>query len=502
VSWRGRLAWLLRSWRLHRPDAPLGDPAAFAAALTTHGCPATADRVVGWESGAVDPPYAAWIGYERVLGVEHCLLASAREYLRVSLPGGTLPTVLAASHEDADHAAAERERLLALAAAGAATPTQWTSLALHLAGDASWSQSGGEARALSDEIVGQLARGVHTSYRLISIAAANLAQVPALREPLVASIRRYLGDPDVQVVHDPLGLLDQISSPDAADLVLDLFERAPNRTLYLHAVWQATQMVLRDGFDDRQRARLGVLVLARWRADPEQAPVDLAQLIAVLPSGFREAFSRAAAQWGNTDFGYVLEHGEDVTAASAERLATRLVNAVAAANPAPLESDRGELASLVRESLFHRESEQRHLASVLLSASPYAAQVGEAALDALGERDTVSLARGRAATLCTYLATEDHRLRLSPFVGDADETVAAAVTVALGHIAFAPTTDQVLRHLIPGHPGSLGRGHMYALGMTGSPGLEAIAGSSSAPEWQRRAARWWLRTGPAIRGPQ
>ena len=499
MSWTGRLAWLLRSWRLHRPDAPLSDPAAFARALSAHGCEATREQVVAWESGAVDPPYAAWIGYERALGLQHCLLASSREYLRVSLPAGSLPSVLAPTDRDSDHFEHDRKRLLAAAATGTATPIEWTALGSHLTADDGWVPEGEEAQAISDEIVTLLARGVHTSYRLLSVAAAGLAQVPALRAPLVTSIRGYLGDPDVQVVHDPLGLLDQISSPEAADLVLDLLERAPNRALYLHAVWQATQMVLRGGFDDHQRARLGVLVLARWRADPEQAPVDLAQLIAVLPSGFREAFSRAAQQGGNTDFGYVLEHGEDVTAESAERLATRLVNAVAASDPASLEPDRGELASLVRESLFHRESERRHLASVLLSATPYAGRLGEAALDALSERDTASLARGRAATLCTYLATEDHRLRLSPFVGDPDETVAASVTIALGHIEFATTTDQMLRHLIPSHAGSLGRGHMYALGMTGSSGLGAILASSSAPDWQRRAARWWLRTGPAIR---
>ena len=130
----------------------------------------------------------------------------------------------------------------------------------------------------------------------------------------------------MQVVYDPLGLLDQISSPEAANLILDLFERAPNRAMYLHAVWLATQMMVRNNFDERQRARLGVLVLARWRADPEKAPRDLAQLIAVLPAGFREAFSRAAAQGGNTDFGYVLEHGEDVSAAAAERMASRIVD--------------------------------------------------------------------------------------------------------------------------------------------------------------------------------
>ena len=33
----------------------------------------------------------------------------------------------------------------------------------------------------------------------------------------------------------------------------------------------------------------------------------------------------------------------------------------------------------------------------------------------------------------------------------------------------------MLRHTIPTYAGSLGRSHMYALGMTASPGLTAIA---------------------------
>ncbi len=247
----------------------------------------------------------------------------------------------------------------------------------HLMADPAWAIDEDDAQALADEIVSQLARGVDLAYRLLSVSAANIASVPSMYgADGERSIRSYLGDPDVQVVYDPLGLLDQISSPEAADLILDLFERAPNRAMYLHAVWLATQMMVRSNFDERQRARLGVLVLARWRADPEQAPRDLAQLIAVLPAGFREAFSRAAAQGGNTDFGYVLEHGEDVSAADAERMASRIVDAVHRRHPGGVEADRVELESLVREGLFHRESERRHLAAVVLSASPYAHHVG------------------------------------------------------------------------------------------------------------------------------
>jgi hypothetical protein len=503
VSWEGRLAWLLRAWRLHQPDSPFHDPAAFARALALHGYPASPDQILAWESGLADPTYGAWIGYEKALGLRHCALVSCREYLRVFLPAGSLPRLRGPDTPDEPlasvHVGQDRERLLDAAVTGLCAPIQWVALSGHLMADPDWVIDEDDAQALADEIVSQLARGVDLAYRLLSVSAANIAAVPAMHGPMVSSIRSYLGDPDVQVVYDPLGLLDQISSPEASDLILDLFERAPNRAMYLHAVWLATQMMVRHNFDDRQRARLGVLVLARWRANPEQAPRDLAQLIAVLPAGFREAFSRAAAQDGNTDFGYVLEHGEDVSAAAAERMAYRIVDAVHELHPGGVDRDRAELESLVREGLFHRESERRHLAAVVLSASPYAHHVGEAALDVLSERDTVALARGRVATLCSYLAGDEHRLRLSPFVGDADETVAAAITLTFGHLSFAATSDQVLRHTIPTFAGSLGRSHMYALGMTASPGLAAIAGSSVAPDWQRRAAAWWLRVGPAIR---
>jgi hypothetical protein len=473
----------------------------FARALTAHGCEASADQVLAWESGLADPTYVAWIGYERALGLRHCSLASSREYLRVYLPAGSLPRLTGPSHPVAGHLERDRDRdrLLARGVAGTCTPLEWVALSGHLLADPDWRLHEEDAHALTDEIVGQLARGVDVAYRLLAVAAAGIASVPAMRAPMVAGIRAYLGDPEVQVVYDPLGLLDQISSPEAVDLVLDLYERAPDRAMYLHAVWLATQMVVRRNLDDRQRARLGVLTLTRWRAEPERAPRDLAQLIAVLPAGFREAFSRAAAQGGNTDFGYVLEHGEDVSAVAAERLAGRIVDAVVRVTPNGVGPDRADLDSLVREGLFHRESERRHLAAVVLSASPFGPSVAEAALDLLGERDTVPLARGRMATLCSYLAADDHRLRLSQFVRDPDETVAAAITLTFGHLEFSTTSDQVLRHTIPSYAGSLGRSHMYALGMTASPGLAAIAASSAAPDWQRRAARWWQRLGPAIR---
>jgi hypothetical protein len=39
---------------------------------------------------------------------------------------------------------------------------------------------------------------------------------------------------------------------------------------------------------------------------------------------------------------------------------------------------------------------------------------------------------------------------------------------------------------------------MYALGMSGSPSLLAIAKVKDAPAWQKAADRWWMEQGLTI----
>ena len=60
-------------------------------------------------------------------------------------------------------------------------------------------------------------------------------------------------------------------------------------------------------------------------------------------------------------------------------------------------------------------------------------------------------------------------------------------------------SDQVLRSSLGAELTDLARAKMYALGMSGSPALAALAAAERAPEWQRVAARWWREHGAAIR---
>jgi hypothetical protein len=103
------------------------------------------------------------------------------------------------------------------------------------------------------------------------------------------------------------------------------------------------------------------------------------------------------------------------------------------------------------------------------------------------------------ATLVRYLSDETHRLRMIGLLDDPAEDVVTPLVQGIGHMEPSPMSDQVLRSTLGTDLTALSRAKLYALGMSGSPGLAAIAASEQAPEWQRVAARWWVEHGPAVR---
>jgi hypothetical protein len=156
------------------------------------------------------------------------------------------------------------------------------------------------------------------------------------------------------------------------------------------------------------------------------------------------------------------------------------------------------LARLVREALFHRDTDRRHAASLLIAASPFAPFVADALLNRLADGDPEWL-RTRLSTLVRYVCDESHRLRMLPLKGDRTEAVAVQVTQGLGHLSFDATTDQQVRGALAKDWSLLERAKLYTLGMTGSPSLPPLSRSPTAPQWQRSAARWWLDLGPGVR---
>jgi len=326
-----------------------------------------------------------------------------------------------------------------------------------------------------------------------------MATVLRAQDFLVDAIAAYISDPAVQVLTNPIGLLDRLPTRQAARLVLEIMEKPQNKLTYETGVWLATQKVIRRDFSPAERTELDMLVLKAWRRDPAQASVDLAELIAELPDGMQRTLVQAAAKAGRRKLGYVVQHGEELVASKAAQFSREVADC--ARQHAPQEPAYDEdrmLPRLIREALFHRDSERRHLAALLISSSPFGATVTDELLARLGENLYPEWMRARLATLARYLSNDSHRLRMLNFIEDKSDDVATYVVQGLGHLSYSPTSDQAVRNSLEKSWSPRERAKMYALGMSGSPGLLAIAKAKDVPRWQQSAARWWLEQGPAV----
>jgi hypothetical protein len=496
---RARLGWLLAMSRLHHRDESFQDGGHFAEALGRAGYPASRSLVSRWESGLVPVPHEGMSAYERALGLEPGLLTSVRGYLAAELPEGS--ERVRPRLDPADRAFATRfDALIDAAEEGTARPGDWEELGWHLAAVPLVHLRAATWETLATRIVDLLPRSVNVGYRQLSAAAMTMAALPRAQDPLVQAIHDHLADPAVQVVANPLVLLDRLPTRESARLVLETLEQPRNLLSYQMGVWLARQKMVRGEFTPAERAELHMLVLRSWRSDAAQASEYLAELIVDLPDGMRSTLVQAAVQAGRPKLEYVVEHGEDVLATKAQAFAAALAEAAREGAPQPpVYAEDRMLTRLVREALFHRDTERRHRAALLLSASPFAGPATDALLARLNERADPVWLRARLATLVRYVCDDSHRLRMLSLVDDPVESVAVPVTQGLGHLALSLTSDQQVRAALLPQWSPRERAKLYVLGMTASPALGPLARSATAPGWQRAAARWWLDHGSAVR---
>ncbi len=494
-----RVGWLLAMVRLHHRDEAFQDGARVVAALGEAGLSASRSLLSRWESGRIPISVEAMTAYESALRLEPGRLASVVSYLR-SVEATPDQRLLRPRLEPASRAFSLRlDELIDLAADGAARARDWEELGWHLSAAPMVHLRAGDWRALAHRLVALLPRSVNVAYRQLSAAAMSIAAVPRAQDFLVEAIATYLSDPAVQVVANPLVLLDHLPTREAARLVLDVVESPQHRNAHRMGVWLATRKMVRGELSDAELAELHMLVLRAWRGDPAAAAEDLAELIAEMPEGMRATFVRAAEQAGRTKLGYVVEHGEEAVAAKAAAFSASLART--ARDGAPQDPSYAEdrmLPRLVREAVFHRDTERRHCAALLVSASPFAAPLADILLARLAQTGDPAWLRARMAVLVRYVCDDSHRLRMLPLVADPVEDVAIPVTQGIGHLRLSAPCDQTLRASLALKASERERAKLYALGMTGSASLPGLARSAHLPSWQTSAARWWCEQGPAV----
>lgn len=495
-----RIGWLLAMSRLHHADEGFRDGRRFTEALADAGFAASRSLVSRWESGEIPVSYEAMSAYETALGMEQGRISSLTGYIRAAMPGVRARLVRPQLEPGSRRFAERLDELIDTAEDGQARAVEWQDLGWHLAAVPLVHLRRSTWETLATRIITLNPRAIKLPYRQYSTAALNIASVGRAQDFLVSAIEDYLSVPDVQVIMNPVGLLDSLPTRRAARLVLDMIEDPPTESARGLAIWLAAQKAARGDFSPEERSRLDLIVLRRWRDDAARASEELAELIAQLPEGLRSTLTNAATRAGRRKLGYVVEHGEELEAPKARALAAELADA--ARRHAPQEPGYEEdrmLPRLIRECLFNRDSERRHLAALLISASPFADGLAQELLQLLASPGTPRVARARAATSVRYLGTDIHRMRMLGLVDDPDPEVAVPIIQGLGHLTFTDFADQALRVSLAAEWSLRERAKMYALGMTGSPGLQALLQSPTAPAWQKAAATWWIAHGPAVR---
>jgi transcriptional regulator with XRE-family HTH domain len=494
-----RIGWLLAMSRLHHRDESFQDGRYFSQALADAGFPASRSLLSRWESGEIPISYEGMSAYEVALGIEVGQISSITGYIKASIPGLRTRVIRPKLDPDTRAFADRLDELIDIAESGQALARDWQEFGWHLAAAPMVHLRRPVWEVLSRRLVEQLPRSVKVCYRQLSTAAMNMAAVPRAQDFMVTAIAQYISDPAVQVITSPAGLLDRLPTRQAARLVLEIMEKPQNKLTYETGIWLATQKVIRKDFDAAERTELDMLILKAWRRDPAQASVDLAELIAELPEGMRSTLVQAAAKAGRRKLGYVVQHGEELVANKAAQFSREVADSARAGAPQEPSYDEDRmLTRLIREALFHRDSERRHLAALLISSSPFGSAVADELLVRLGENLYPEWMRARLATLARYLSNDTHRLRMLGLVDDKSDDVATVVIQGLGHLSYSPTSDQAVRNALGKEWSPRERAKMYALGMSGSPGLLAISKAKDAPLWQAAAARWWLEQGPAI----
>lgn len=499
VNVDARVGWLLLMSRLHHhdPDLALGDQ--FNAALRSVGLRADRSAVSRWESGKVTPRYSVLVAYEQALGLRSGQLTSVVNALRRGLGGEGLAAWMpildsrsAGFHEGLD---AIFDSLLD----GTATGPEWTSLGHHVAATDAMYVHGRVWEELSRKLINQMARSVGVAY-LQRLEAVRLLLEHRVAHPwLLKAVGDYLDDDAVQIINDPMGILEISTAPVAAEVILERLFTTHSDDVFGAAVDAAAIKIQDDFYGPRQIRKIEQVVL-RKLGEPNATAAGLEELINALPEDSQArllAGSRGIT--GHHELVEVAAHGERFSPDTTRRVSQRIADEIRDQLPAGNLYDDDKLTPrLIREGLFSALSNRMHFSSIALAGSPFRPYLAAALAD---EIDSVGLDHPlapRFARLLRYNAGPAQEDRLLEWVPQAPAQVARDMALTLGHLPSNRPLDDLVP-LIKGDRSVLDRALLYGLGMRQAEALTAVADDPHQPDHVRAAARWWQRQGGAVR---
>ncbi|MGO4257644.1 hypothetical protein [Marmoricola sp. RAF53] len=497
VDSRPRLSWLLALSRLHSGRPEHLNREAFGRALVQVGVNADQSRISRWESGSMQLPGRAFFGYECVLGTPAGGYELLADQVRRSLdPDAAAPRLELAAGYETD--GGRLDGLFAAIAACEHDGTDWMRLAGALEQHRQLYLSAPVWADLCAKLLDELVRSTGIAHLRRQVTAEAVLRHPEGGRAMLAAIRDLAstcGAPNLAFATRPLR---NVPGHEVNRLFVEMLA-APG------ALRQAASQIIpvrlarglfSDSCTDLLLAHLGQLFRGRGRPG---IPTQALDIIAALPPGPQAALLARIPAGAQHEARLVLEHGELTSPERARRVTAAICRRIADPQGISVSHDSDPmLASLVHEALFHVHGERRHLASVLLGASPYAHSLPAAVVAAAGELDPGTI--GRCLTLVADLRPPSEVVApvLAWALHHPEARVRGRSLVALSGVATGlpeTATQQVVEVARADPDASVRALAVNLLGMAGACSLDALIreGHTSTP-----VAAWWRRGTPVL----
>ena len=299
-----------------------------------------------------------------------------------------------------------------------------------------------------------------------------------------------LREPGIQVVEDLVTAMAELPTPEVVAWNCDLL-RHPSVFL-VRAASYTVQSLLVDGGTglDDWRDLPPAFDEAWCAADGDPARRDvLIQLRAALPAPLQERITVPPQPPPPGSRPRVWTRSRQNLHYA---FATSVAHLVTSARGLP---DDPMLARLLFESLFEPRGVRMSTATVLLAASPYAADLVRVLLAERtnGPDEATAPAASRVAAFCHV---GDELPELGSLLESEDPAELPHLLRIFGDSGLPAPAEAVERGLAGDD--LLVRSTLVALGLAGDPRLVGIAGDAGLPKSTRLAAEWWLGRGPRI----
>jgi hypothetical protein len=485
--------------RLHHPDPDLALGESFNAALRRVGLRADRSAVSRWESGKVTPRYSVLVAYEQALGLRGGQLTSVVNAQRRAFGGPGLPAWMPTLDAKSDGFHERLDALFDALLEGPATGPEWTSLAHHVAAAGTMYVHRRVWDDLSVKLIDQMARSVGVAYLQRFEAMRLLLEHRAAHPWILRATADFLDDPAVQIVNDPMGVLEISTAPESAALALERFLTTKSRDV-LGAAADAVAIKVEDGYySDEQIGSIELALNARLQ-QPDADTALFEELILTMPEPARARLIRAARGLDGADqVAQSASQGERFGAETARAMSDSIASQLRERFPSSRLYDEDRMTPrLIREALFSSRVGRAHYASLALVGSPFRAELAGVLTDEIERVGLEDRAAPRLARLLRYLARPQQEEALLRWLPKAPPAVGRDFALAIGHVL----SDRPLRDLLPliaGDRSLLDRALIYGLGMRQADALHELADDGERPPHVRSAAEWWRRHGGAVR---